>query len=91
MNRRQADIKAVEHYLAQLDFISQAGPKLGSDNPEQRKARIEKAKKDYKYFFETYFPHYATDETADFQVKAAKAVKRNKRFKEKRFALLHNF
>jgi len=31
------------------------------DSPEKQKRRINKAKKDYSYFFKTYFPHYAEE------------------------------
>jgi len=35
---------------------------FGSDTPEDKAARIERARTDEKFFAETYFPHYCTDE-----------------------------
>ena len=53
----------------------------------QRQARIERARKDYAFFVEYYFPHYCTDTTgsiipsAKFHIDAAKKIlkKRNLR------------
>lgn len=42
---------------------------------EIKNQRIFKAKKDYRYFFEEYLGHYATDPCADFQIKAVHKIK----------------
>ncbi|WP_053404987.1 hypothetical protein [Persicobacter sp. CCB-QB2] len=47
------------------------------DSPEQKEARIARAKKDYKFMIETYFSHYATCESADFHIEFARKIKRN--------------
>lgn len=52
-----------------------------NDNPKEKLARIERAKKDYKFFWETYFPMYAKAPTAKFHIKVANAVKADKLFK----------
>jgi predicted phage terminase large subunit-like protein len=39
-----------------------------------KQKRIQHALKDYAFFVDYYFPHYATDPTADFQIKAANKV-----------------
>lgn len=53
-----------------------------ADATEAREARIERARKDYAYFVETYFPHLCTDSetkriihSAPFQIEAAKYLK----------------
>lgn len=46
-----------------------------------RSRRIEKARKDYAYFVHTYFPHLATAPSADFHVRAANDILRNKRIR----------
>ena len=53
-----------------------------ADTGEAREARIERARKDYQYFVETYFPHLCTNkETGEvirsgkFQIDAAKYLK----------------
>lgn len=48
------------------------------DAPEVRQSRIERARKDYNYFVETYFPHLARKPNASFHRKAAKAIQANK-------------
>ncbi len=44
-------------------------------------ARIARAQKDYRFFVEYYFPHFATVHTGDFQVKAANKVITTKNLK----------
>jgi phage terminase large subunit-like protein len=45
-----------------------------SETPAVRQARIERARKDYDYFVQYYFPHYATAPCADFHLKAARLI-----------------
>lgn len=71
----------LKKYIDKIDFILEHGNVNQNETEDEQADRIEKAKKDYKYCFETYFPHYATDETADFQVKGANKAKKNKRLK----------
>jgi len=51
------------------------------ESDEDQSARISKAKKDYAYFVQYYLPHFATSGTPKFHIKAAKKVKKNKRYK----------
>ncbi|MDX9747415.1 MAG: hypothetical protein RBT57_02840 [Paludibacter sp.] len=44
-------------------------------------ARIRRARKDYAYFVEYYFPHFAKCKTGKFQVKAANYILQNKNSK----------
>ena len=46
-------------------------PRFRKERSRSRKNRIARARKDYRYFVRTYFPHLATTECADFQVDAA--------------------
>ncbi len=43
--------------------------------------RIEKAKNDYSFFVEYYFPHYAKSKCGAFQIEAANAVNSNKKLR----------
>lgn len=52
-----------------------------NESKEQKKERIEKAKKDYAFMVSYYFPHYATCDCADFHVEFARMVAKNKLFK----------
>lgn len=47
----------------------------------QQFERVEMLKNDYKAFLEYYFPMYATAPTADFHVRLANEMRRNKNFK----------
>ena len=48
-----------------------------SETPAQKQQRIARARKDYRFFVDHYFPHYATAPCADFHVKAANMVLAN--------------
>lgn len=43
--------------------------------------RIARARKDYAFFVEYYFPHYAICKTAPFQIKAARKILQGRKFK----------
>lgn len=47
------------------------------DTPEEQLRRIERARTDYRFFVEYYFPHYATAQVPDFHVQLARMVKAN--------------
>lgn len=47
------------------------------ETPDQKMTRINRAKVDFRYFVEYYFPHYASAGTPDFHVSLAKHVKAN--------------
>jgi len=78
---RVTDKKAVEAVLRRLDFIANATQLNNEFLNGDKYERITKAKKDYAYFVETYFPHLASDKCADFQIKAANKIKREARIK----------
>jgi len=82
MNKQ--DQIALKKYQEKLKLVRSSG---GSVNPNETKAdkqaRIERAKKDVRFLVQHYFPHYATAESADFQIKSAKDTLKNP--KEKKF------
>jgi len=56
--------------------IVQAATTVNLKEPEEVKSkRIARAKIDYEFFVDYYFPHYASDPCADFQIRAANKVK----------------
>ena len=75
---------ALKRYQEKLKLVRSSG---GAVNPNETKAdksaRIERAKKDWRFLIRHYFPHYATSESADFQIKSAKETLNNP--KEKKF------
>lgn len=75
---KAADRKALEAYRKKLSFAKSAGGVNPFETAAEKKARIERAKKDLRFCVEYYFPHYATDPCADFHIKAGKYVLQDK-------------
>ncbi len=51
------------------------------ETPADKSARIQRARSDYNFFVQYYFPHYAKCECADFQIRAARKIKSDKNIK----------
>ena len=78
---KSEDRKAQERILKKIKLIRSSGSSIDiSETKLEKKARIERATKDVKFCVEYYFPHYATAECADFQIKWAKRVKKDPEF-----------
>jgi hypothetical protein len=45
---------------------------------KEQEERIARAKVDYEYFVDTYFPHYAQDRCAEFHLSTADLIRKNK-------------
>ncbi|MFL0089897.1 hypothetical protein [Tenacibaculum maritimum] len=75
-----ADKKALERYKKKLKLIRSAGNVNAHETLEEKNTRIERAKKDVRFMVEYYFPHYATAECAEFHIKWANKLKKNKEF-----------
>lgn len=54
--------------VQKMTTVNMAEPK------SEQIARIERARKDYRFFVEYYFPHFATVPSGNFQIKAANKV-----------------
>ena len=63
--------EAQERWIQHCHDIERSTAKIPKGTEQERKARITRAQKDYRYFVSTYFPHLATTECANFQVDAA--------------------
>lgn len=53
----------------------------GFESEAEKTERIAKAKSDYQFFVEYYFPHYAKSKCGKFQVDAANEVEKNKKLR----------
>lgn len=77
-----ADKIAKERILAKIKLIRASG---GNTNPneskKEREEAIDRAKKDFKFMVQRYFPHYATYETPDFHIEYARMVLKDKKFR----------
>ena len=80
----------IAHWRAMCENIEQATRtgSLSGETAADRTARIERARKDYAYFVEYYFPHYCTNRetgvvipSAKFHIEAAKKILKNRDIK----------
>jgi predicted phage terminase large subunit-like protein len=75
------DKKAYERYKQQVKYINSLTGVDLFETDSDKLLRIEKLKKNYEDFVEYYFPHYASSKCADFQVKLAYKIRKNKHIK----------
>ncbi|MEQ9021343.1 MAG: hypothetical protein RLN82_01115, partial [Pseudomonadales bacterium] len=66
--------RAFDSFEEHLQWVKNATPVNLQESEEQREKRKAKARKDYRYFVGEYFPHYATAECSDFQVRLANLI-----------------
>jgi hypothetical protein len=76
---RIADKQAKERYLERLRVIKDGTAINPFETPEEKKAIIDRLKKDPAFLCEFLFPHYASAKAASFHIRLAKAVLRNKK------------
>lgn len=77
-----ADKQAKERYLEQLRLIREGTGINPFETPAEKAAVIERMKKDVAFMVKTLLPHYASCESADFQVALAIRVAKNKTCRE---------
>ena len=75
---KKDDKLALERYLEKIDNIQQFNQVNLNESKTEKKARIERTKKDYAFFVRYYFPHYATCECAQFHIDAANYILKHK-------------
>lgn len=79
---KQADKIAKARILEKMKLLRASNNSVNpSETKSEKDKRIERAKDDYKFMVEYYFPHYATSECAPFQVEFANMVVKNPLFK----------
>lgn len=67
--------EARERWKSQCEDIQSMTQLPKVESPKEKLSRIVKALRDYSYFVEYYFPHYAKCKCGNFQIKAANKVK----------------
>lgn len=77
-----ADKQAKERYLEQLRLVREGTEINPFETPGEKAAAIERMKKDVAFMVKTILPHYATCDSADFQIKLANRVVKNKTCRE---------
>jgi len=78
---RIADKQAKERYLERLKVIKEGTAINPFETPEEKKAIIDRLKKDPAFLCEFIFPHYATSKPSWFHIRLAKAVLKNKKIR----------
>lgn len=77
---KAADKKAVQRYLKKLELISKSADVNINETPEEREAALAQCRKDVRACVKRFFPHYATAECAEFQIRWANKLMRDKNF-----------
>ncbi|MDX9703920.1 MAG: hypothetical protein RBU23_12890 [Candidatus Auribacterota bacterium] len=78
---RIADKQAKERYLERLRVIKDGTAINPFETPEEKKAIIDRMKKDPAFLCEFLFPHYATSKPGWFHIRLAKAVLKNRKIR----------
>lgn len=79
--QKKRDKKKVDEYLKRLEIARTATSVDAFESLTDKMNRIHKSKNDVKYFVEIYLPHYATAESAAFQLEFANLVANDPLFK----------
>ena len=72
------DKKAIERYRRLCQQVASDTGVNPYETESDKVQRVERSKKDYAYFVETYFATYASDKCADFHIKAANMIKKDR-------------
>ncbi|SHJ75740.1 hypothetical protein SAMN02745146_0087 [Hymenobacter daecheongensis DSM 21074] len=75
---RKEELVALQRYQDQLAIIKDSARPEVQHRAEEKEERIKRAKNDYNYLVNQYFPHWAKSDCAPFHVKAANKVRRDK-------------
>lgn len=78
---RRSDKQKLEQYQKKLEMVSESVHINPYETITDRRAAIERAKTDYAYFVQRYFPHYATASVPQFHIDFAQKVAKNQTFK----------
>ncbi len=77
----KATKQAIAKWREQCKQVQQETGVNAFENKDVQLARIAKAKSDYAFFVEFYFPHYAKSKCGAFHIEAANEVARNKKLR----------
>lgn len=78
--KRQDKVR-IERYKKQLELVAASSNVNPFETAKEQKEAIARAKRDFAFMVQRYFPHYATAESPDFHIDFAKKVKANPTFK----------
>ncbi len=78
---KRQDKIALERYLQKLELARSSGMPNPYETSKEKRERIASYRTNPKAMVEYYFPHFASSESADFQIEFALMVKKNQKFK----------
>lgn len=78
---KRQDKKRVEAYLQRLEHVRNSVNVNPFETKKEQQEAIKRAKKDFAFMVQRYFPHYATSLTPDFHIDFANKVLKDKTFK----------
>lgn len=78
---KKQDKIRLQRYQKQLELVASCSSVNPFETAAEQRAAIERAKKDFAFMVQRYFPHYATSATPDFHIDFAKKVRKNPAFK----------
>lgn len=78
---KRNDKSAIERYKKKLELSRSFSNVNPFETEKEKREAIERAKKDFSFMVQRYFPHYATSKTPDFHIDFSKRVLKNKTFK----------
>ena len=81
MTNRIKDQKALDRYRQLIKSISEDHAVNPLETQAEQNGRIDRAKRDYAFFIDTYFERYASSPSASFHIGTAKKIKANKHIK----------
>ena len=81
MIHRIKDQKALERYRQLIKSISEDNAVNPFESQAEQNLRIDRAKRDYTFFIDTYFKRYASSPSANFHIQTAKKIRNNKHIK----------
>lgn len=71
------EVEAIERWNEHCKLIRTMTSNIPVETPAEQMQRIAKARRDYEFFVQYYFPHYASCKCALFQVTAANYILKN--------------
>lgn len=78
---KKQDKVSIARYQAKLEQARSHGSINPFETEKERQKAIERAKKDFRYMVQRYFPHYASAPTPEFHIDFVKRVKKDNTYK----------
>lgn len=71
------DKRSLQDWQEHCTRVMNSTPVTANESEEDKSKRIKRAKEDYNFFVNYYYPHYAKSPSADFHIKFAHKIKKH--------------